>query len=400
MAAGLLATNPFKSADPFQVDGSRAEQEKGPERRDPFCGGYPLVDKGEKPRAAADPFLASLAKPAPDPFAGALGEKDEWTRERGKLAQWEGGGEVPKGPQLQHLSGFLGKDTKDPFGVAAPGSAAAAAKAAERAAPAPEPEQPRAPTGREPAFADIDSSEFVCDTCRNRTPRSSFSEEQLAQLWDPIRKEGAPTPKTVGRSGTGNRGGPYRGMVVRVHDKGFGFVECLQLTDKVTGDDVFIAQRMLERVLGGAMAVQQTIQLKLEALEAGGFSNFRQSRACIARVQFWVSKSPDMKLCAEEPMYRFYLRCKKCEMQAKMQKKPTTVEDIILAAQPKPAQKMSGPIDAQASINNLLSKMRSDIGRPQPGAKNSKPAIRLVNAEHYAKTDRGKTRTMGGKTVY
>lgn len=123
-----------------------------------------------------------------------------------------------------------------------------------------------------PAFDDHAAAEFVCDGCRQSRHRHQYAQQQLRKLGDVY-----PSQRPQGAEG------PYRGMLVRLHEKGYGFIECPQLF-AIHSRDVFIQSALVEQLIGGPRAVQLAIEEQGTDYRFG----WGKSKANFGRVEFFT----------------------------------------------------------------------------------------------------------------
>lgn len=368
MPPGMTGANPFKNVGNVYEVEKMKEMEAEKKKNDPFAA-YDRSKKG-------DPFAGFEA-------GGGSGEKagadKAWQSERQKLAEWEKGGEIKEKPaaKLDHLAGFMGKDT----GARMSGAAEAAAGIAERAL---EVRQEGGPfVVSNPVFDDHAASQFVCDACHKKVERKEFTDEQLMKLGDCIdeRKEKSKLARLHWNKRTEEEDeGPWKGMMVRLHENGFGFVYTPELYAR-HDRDVYLHSRFVERFLGGARSVK-------DELEERGWveGDWGKSRQNFARVQYLLDITPEGKLMAKDAT-KIELVCKQCERRRAMRKKAEEMNVAKAAAAVVASGMQAGPtlcrpvqkdFDPQAKLTSVLGSIRHKLGLPAPGTPNAlpTPAIR------------------------
>eukprot|EP01062_Namystynia_karyoxenos_P081127 TRINITY_DN8854_c2_g2_i1.p1 TRINITY_DN8854_c2_g2~~TRINITY_DN8854_c2_g2_i1.p1 ORF type:complete len:380 (+),score=124.04 TRINITY_DN8854_c2_g2_i1:89-1228(+) len=326
--------------------------------------------RSPRERAADKPDDADMEEAVGEELPPGLGPKPDgkdkkaltaWELERARLSSWEKTGAVPPKQPLSHLNKFLGKAEE---GASAAEEAAKVAKEAEKrqleqqalqrrqleeqmakrqkdvAAAALEEKKMQADWQKagpyvveNPAFEDHDSAEFECDVCMLSRPRGGFDNDQLAKLGDHPMRQGIE--------------GPWRGKLVRVNPRGFGFIHCIEI-DKQHGRDVFCQASLVERLAGG--------RLKAEDLARAG--------SCDIRCEFSCKMESDGKVATLDAA-KLSLVCKKCiiENERKIQaKKAAAAAAAAGAAQarPKISPGMAAPLrpgfaDPQKKLSKLLS---------------------------------------------
>eukprot|EP01065_Artemidia_motanka_P049513 TRINITY_DN8229_c0_g1_i1.p2 TRINITY_DN8229_c0_g1~~TRINITY_DN8229_c0_g1_i1.p2 ORF type:complete len:403 (+),score=208.17 TRINITY_DN8229_c0_g1_i1:101-1309(+) len=379
-----------------------AEEGQQPQDLDPFAFPAAANPEEDAKRARPDPVLAEQLRK----------EQAEWEKERARLNTWEKTGKVPTKNPLAHLANFTGKQKEE---SAAEQAARVAKKAAEEVAKV-EAEQAvmdaqdarklveraaqqqreyaarmaeenkkkeeedkireedearfreeerilfeewgKVPLYRvkNPAFEDHDSPEFVCDDCGLIRPRGGFSNVQLSQLGDPPMRRGLE--------------GPWRGKLVRVHMRGFGFVNCLQIQEQYQRD-VFMQASLVERLARGRESAQE--------LGRTGIADIR--------VEFTLEMGSDGKLSCRDAA-RLNLICKKCHKQRVVQLHQEAADKAeerkrAIAAIPKVSPATARPMvagfgDPHKKLGGILAGLRTQLGLPQPGTPGALKAPEFV----------------------
>lgn len=350
MAMGLSGGNPFKDATDKQA-------QEVLERRQKEAPKDPFADAEDE-----DPFTACLSAPGPT----AAGAKDAWTQEREKLEGWERGGAAPAAKadartQLSHLQGFL----PDKAAASATGSAAAAAAAGSK-------REMQLTRGaryvvQNPMFDDADADQIVCDGCKKEKAREDYSDEALSLLGDCTERA--------------SENGPWRGMLVRIHDRGFGFIWSPPLSAKF-GRDVFLHAGVVERVLGGRIQARQAIEEKLEQLSRDDCGSFGQTKRPYCRLQFNAQFMPngEATIVAREPVQKLYVECRQCEQRRRMralQKAESEKKAMAAIVAPTVNPASQKGFDPKQRLASVLGNLRGTLGLPQPGAANSMAAPRM-----------------------
>lgn len=311
----------------------------------------------------------------------------DWDKERQKLMQWEQTGQLPEA-KLPHLTPLIGKvevtegkpsAAEDALNDAAESAAEAAQKKKERAQKLLADHKYQV---ENPAFEDHANAEFACDGCKTTRARHQYTKQQLRKLGDVEPEQRPPGAE-----------GPYRGMLIRLHEKGYGFIECPQLF-AIHNRDVFIQSALVEQLMGGPRAVQIAIEDKGTEYRFG----WGKSRANFGRVEFFTEIKSNMQVVAKAPVGKLKLVCKFCEkrQQQLLQRRQMEINEIANQAG-QPAPSMAKPLhpgfNPQAALQSALGSYRGAVGLPAPNAPGAvkTPALRglcstqVVHSEMYSK---------------